>query len=492
MREVSKTQFASNSLWKFGEIICCKIVSLIISTILARLLMPTAYGVVALTTVFITFSDIFILNGFNVALVRKESVTDIDYSTVTSLSLGFSSILYLIIYFSAPQIASFYKTPELCPVLRVIMLLLFFQAPAAVIRANATRTLQFRKMSVATIIGTTSASVIGLIMAFMGYGVWSLVIQQVLTNVFDFILLMLFFRWRLSFKFDISIAKEMVSFTIGVLGTSFLDFLGNNANSLVIGKAYSSGDLGYYNRGNMYPETISLNVYNSITSVLLPTLASRQNDNEGMKRVVRKVLSVTTYIIFPMMFGLLAVSDYFVRILLTDKWISCVPIMICACLCYSINPIRAIGYNVFYAKGESNKCVQIEVFRCVIMIANLLITILCLKMSIYVLTGINVVVALLVAIITQIMVSKSINYSAKELFADIMPTLVMSSIMVCVVRAVTLVPLGTGLVFLLQIGAGVLVYLLLSVIFRNKSFLFLWEYILGFIKKRQSRKEGEK
>lgn len=483
MSDVSKKQFASNSLWKFGEIICCKLVSLIISTILARLLMPEAYGVVALTTVFITFSDIFILNGFNVALVRKETISEIDYSTVTTLSLCFSACIYVILFLLAPFISDFYKSPELCAVLRVIMLLLFFQAPAAVIRAYATRNLQFRKMSIATIIGTISASIIGLIMAFLGYGVWSLVMQQVLTNVFDLVLLVVVFKWKLSFKFKLNIAKEMIQFTVGVLGTSFLDFVGNNANSLVIGKAYSSVDLGYYNRGNMYPETISLNMYNSITSVLLPTLASCQKDNESMKHVVRKVLSVTVYIIFPMMFGLLSVADNFVRVLLTEKWMACVPILICASLYYSINPVRAIGYNVFYAKGESNKCVRIEMFRSVIMIMNLLITIILLKKSIYVLTVVNVVIALLVAVITQIMVSKSIGYSAREFCSDILPSLIISTFMVLAVRIVTLLRFGTLKIFMIQIVVGVMTYLILSILSHNKSFLYLWDFIRIYIKK---------
>lgn len=317
----------------------------------------------------------------------------------------------------------------------------------------------------------------------MGYGVWALVMQQVLTNVFDLVLLLVVFKWKLSFKFKFSIAKEMIQFTVGVLGTSFLDFVGNNANSLVIGKAYSSVDLGYYNRGNMYPETISLNMYNSITSVLLPTLASCQNDNRSMKRVVRKVLSVTVYIIFPMMFGLLSVADNFVRVFLTEKWMACIPILICASLHYSINPVRAIGYNVFYAKGESNKCVRIEMFRSVIMIMNLLITIILLKKSIYVLTVVNVVIALVVAVITQIMVSKSIGYSAREFCSDILPSLIISTFMVLAVRIVTLLRFGTLKIFMIQIVVGVMTYLILSILSHNKSFLYLWDFIRIYIKK---------
>lgn len=482
MNKVSEKQFASNSVWKFMELFSKKVIALVLSTILARLLSPDVYGVVALTTVFITFSDIFITNGFNIALIRKEKATDLDYSTVMMMSLLFSLCLYLFFFVAAPYLAEFYETPEFKPVLRVLTLLIFLKSISTVIKARATRKLMFKRMSLVSVVTSTMASVIGIILAYAGFGVWSLVAQQILANLFDVIALTIVFKWKYSLAISMDSAKQMVKFTMGVLGTSFLDFLGNNVNSLVIGKAYSSKDLGYYNRGNMYPETISLNMYNSITSVLLPTLASRQNDNIGMKRVVRKVLSVTTYIIFPMMFGLLGVSDNFVKVLLTEKWMPCVQILDCACIYYSINPIRAIGYNVFYAKGESNKCVRIEVFRSIIMITNLLITILWLKKSIYVLTGINVVIALSVAVITQIMVSRSINYSAKEFFLDIIPALFMSIAVVVMVRIVSLLPLSRLLIFLLQIVVGIVLYLLLSILSKNSSYKFLLGYVMRFLK----------
>lgn len=477
MKKVSSEQFASNAIWKFTELFSSKIIALVISTILARLLSPNVYGVIALTTVFITFSDIFITNGFNVALIRKEKVSEIDYSTVMVMSLSFSLVLYFIVYVSAPFFAAFYNIPEFEQILRTLTLIFFLKSISSVVKAKATRQLQIKKISLVSVLASTCASIIGVVLAYNGVGVWALVAQQLLTNLLDVIMLTVVLKWRYSFKFSVSSAKQMTRFTIGVLGASFLDFLGNNVNSLVIGKAYSSIDLGYYNRGNMYPETISLNTYNSINSVLLPALASRQDDSIGMKKVVRKVMSLTTYIILPMMFGLIAVSDSFVSVLLTDKWMPCVPILICACLYYSINPIRAIGYTVFYAKGESRQCVKVEIFRSVAMIANLLITVLWLNQSIYVLTIINVLISLIVAIITQVMVGKSIDYSVFELIADIAPTVLMACVMVLVVRCMTLLPIGNVGVLLGQIIIGIGVYIGLSFVTKNSNFLFLLRYV---------------
>lgn len=481
MKKVTVEQFASNSIWRFLELFSKKLIALALSTILARLLTPDVYGVVALTTVFITFSDIFITNGFNITLIRKENVSQIDYSTVMAMSLSFSACLYIIFFSVAPFLAKFYETPEFELVLRTLTSLIFLKSISAVIKAKATRQLQFKKMSIISVVTSTIASIIGIVFAYNGMGVWALVAQQILANLFDVISLSIVFKWKYSIKVSIASVKQMMTFTIGVIGTSFLDFTGNNINNLVIGKAYSSTELGYFNRGNMYPETISLNMYNSITSVLLPTLASKQNDNIAMKKIVRKVISITTYIIFPMMFGLIAVSDKFVLVLLTEKWMPCVPIMICSCLYYSINPIRAVGYNVFYAKGESSQCVRIEIFRTMLMVTNLLVTILWLKKSIYILTGINVVIALIIAIITQVMVAKSINYSGRELLLDILPVLLMSIAMVIIVRCISLLPLSQPMVFLIQIVVGGTVYILLSLLTKNSSFMFLLAYIKKFI-----------
>lgn len=490
MGRVTKNQFAVNALWKFFEVICRKLISLVIATILARLLMPEAYGVVALTTVFITFADIFIVNGFNVELVRNEKVTDTDYSTVMILSLIFSLILYIILFITAPYIAIFYKTPELKSVLRTITLLLFFQSVATVVRAKGTRELRIKEMSIVSLISSVSGSFIGIIMAYIGCGIWSLVAQQVMTNVFDMLLMLVVFKWRVPLKFSFSVAKQKLKFTTGVLGASFLDFLGNNANSLVIGKAYNSTDLGYYNRGNVYPETISLNTYNSINSVLLPTLASRQDDVLAMKQVVRKVVSLTGYIIIPLMFGLIAVADRFVLVILTENWTPIIGILVYACLIYAINPIRAIGYSIFYAKGESIRSVRIEILRSILMIANLIMVIVILKKSIYVLSAVNVVIAFLIAFATQIQVKACIGYKFIELFVDVAPSFFMSCMVIIVVRLVSIVNLSDFIILVIQILAGTATYISLSIITKNINYRLLW----GFIEQKilRNKKIGDR
>lgn len=489
MQEVTTMEFASNSVWKFLELFSKKVIALVLSTILALLLSPDVYGIVALTTVFITFSDIFIMNGFNVALVRKKEICDVDYSTVMVMGVCFSTVLYALFFFLAPFLAKFYKEPEFCNVLRVLSVLIFFKAIASVIKARATRELQFKKMSFVSVLTSTLAILFGIAFAINGFGVYALVFQQLLANLLDVIALSFVFRWKYSLRFSKQSAGEMTRFTLGVLGTSFLDFFGNNLSNLVVPKVYSSTELGYLNRGNAYPETIGLNMYNSINGVLLPTLASRQDNEEGMKRAIRKVISVSCYMIFPLMFGMIAVSDSFVTVVLTEKWVPCIPILICSSLLYALNPIRAIGYNVFYAIGKSKRCVQIEAVRTLLYVLNLLVTIVVLRKSIYVFAALNVGIALVCVIITQHLVGKCVQYRWQEFFKDVIPTFLLCIVMILGVRTVCYLKISGPIILVLQIVLGALIYVVGSIITRNSSWLFLSAYLSQML---VSRLKGHK
>ena len=485
MKRVTSNQFASNAMWKFVDLISNKLILLVITILLARLIAPEAYGIVALTTVFIAFSDIFIQNGFNITLIRKETVDEIDYSTVTTISLLFTILMYLIIFVTAPYAASFYRSPDYCLVLRVITILLFFRSVVTVIRAKATRELQFKKMVISAFISNVSAGIIAVALAYLGWGIWALVVQQLLAGFLDMIIMMIIFRWHLSLKISYSVMKGMFRFTAGVLGASFLDFLANNVCSLIIGKSYSTKDLGYYDRANMFPQTIGLNAYHSINCVLLPTLASLQNDRDDMKRVTRKVMSLTEYIILPMMFGLIGVANVLIPVLLTDKWVPSIPLMYFFCIYYAVIPIRAIGYNVFYAKGDSRLRVSIETLRATLMIVGILaVVFLFQEVLIYVLLS-NALISLVIAGATHSKVKLCIGYSFRELCSDILPSLVMSLIMMLLVFWVGSIQMNKVLLLIMQILIGGAAYAGMSLVTNNKNFIILKGYVISYVNKRR-------
>jgi len=479
LEKVTKKQFANSVIWKFTDIMFRKIIGFIIAMLLARLIEPEAYGIIALTTVFIAFSDIFILNGFNVALIQKKIISDKDYSTVFCMSFIFSVILYFSFFFSAPFVADFYNSAELKYVLRIITVVILFQSVTTVIRAKATREMAFKKMAISSSISSVFAGIVGVIFAYYGYGVWALVVQQLLSSCLDMFFMIIFFSWKVSFRFSKRIAYSVSKFSFGVIGTAFLDFCGNNMSSLVIGKSYSTIDLGYYNRGNMLPETIGLNVYNAINSALLPTLASHQNNSDELKYMTRKIMSLSVYIIFPLMFGLIGISDILIPVILTDRWISIIPLMNIFCLYYAINPIRAIGYNVFFAKGESRLCVLIEVLRFSLMLLCLIVVVFLIKGSVYFLLLTNFIVSIIVVLVTQFLLQKFIGYTLQELVVDIFPPFIMSIMIVFLVKWISWTGVAEGIVLLcMQIVAAVMLYIISSIFSKNSNFMMVYQYYM--------------
>ncbi len=484
MERVTSKQFIGNAIWKFMEIVAGKGVSLAVSLLLARLLMPEHYGIIALTTVFIAFAEIFIQSGFNIALIRKSEVTKEDYSTVMYLSLLFATFLYLVLFTVAPFIAVFYELPELKSIIRVITVLFFFEAVTVVERAMATRTMQFKLMSISAVISSVISGGIGVGMAYFGLGVWALVAQQVLFYLSDMMFMTIFLKWKFSFIFSKSIAKEQMKFSMGVLGSSFLDFAGNNISSLIVGKAFSTEALGYYKKGGALPEQVCLYTYSTVSSVLLPTLASLQTNLEEMKVVVRKIVSITAFMVFPLMGGLFSVASPLVSFLLTDKWLPCVTVLQFSCIYYSCNPLRSISGNVLYAVGKSTLLLRIETFRCSLMLITTVLIIFIFRFDIYALAASNAAIAVIIAVITHMGAQKYINYKLGELIMDIFPAGILTVIMMLSVYLAGSLPISGVQLLFAEVFIGFFVYTVSSILFRVKSLYEIVRLVVSLLKKK--------
>ncbi len=470
MERITGIQFLSGVFWRLTEVILTRGVSLAVSIILARLLMPSDYGLIVLTMVFILFSDIFIQNGFNISLIRQPIADLIDYSTVMYLSYASALILYSIFFLASPTIAQYYSKPELSAVLRVLALVLFFKAGAAVIRAKAIKEMQFKLMSFITFIASVVSGIVGVIMAVYSMGVWALVAQQLAYYFLDMTLLVLIFKWRFNFNFSISVAKKLFSFSANVIGAGFLDFAANNVANLFIGKLYPPKYLGYISRGSLLPEQVYTLAFNSVNMVILPVLASRQNDISCMKKAVRKMLVMATYLSFPMMGGLALVGRNLILLLLTDKWLPCVPIMQWYCLTYACNMIRSINGNVFYARGESKIVFVIEVVRCVLMILNMIVSLIIFKVNVYKFVMLNSLLAVFVVFISQIAVNRVIGYKCRELFKDIYAPALMTFLMMYFMYLIGKLAFSPNLIMCIQITIGIFVYAALSFVFKASGF----------------------
>ena len=358
-----KEKILNGLIWTYAERMLAQLISLAVTIILARLIEPEEYGAIAIVTVFIAIADAFAINGLGNALIQKKDADHIDFSSVFYFNIGFSILLYWILFVVAIPIADFYSNPILTPVLRVMSIRIPIAAINSVQQAYVSRRMEFKKFFFATLSGTLLSAVLGIVMAYIGYGIWALVAQYMSNTVIDTLVLWIVVKWRPRREFSWKRMKELYSFGWRVLTTSLLITIYGNIQDLIIGKKFSSSDLAYSNRGRQFPSLISTNINTSISKVLFPAISEVQDDIERVKVLTRKAISVGTYILSPILIGLATVSHVFIRILLTDKWLPCVPYLQVMCLVFLLQPIQTASIQAMKALGESRLYLRLEIIK---------------------------------------------------------------------------------------------------------------------------------
>ena len=476
MNIVTKKDFINGSLWKITEQFLTKGVSLLFSIVLTRMISPDAYGLLALTAVFTNLSDILIDGGFGTALIRKKDMDDCDISCVLVVSFSIALFIYVIMFLAAPAISVYYAEPGLTSVLRVIGVIFFIQAFSAVRTAVVNRNMQFKLLFYCNFWGTAIAGIIGIAIAYFGWGVWALVWQRLLQTTISTVLLILKMKIQFTFCFQWKRLKEIFVFSSGVVGASLINYLSSSLYSLVIGKRYSVVDLGYSEKGAQLPTQVSLYTFGAMSSVLLPTLASCQADLPRVRRIVKKVVQMTGYLIAPMMVGLALVSREVIIILFTDIWLPARPVMEANCLYYLATPFMLINVQVYYALGDSRARLKIEWIRMLLQIMGLLVFGIAAKCSIGQLAWVSAVVAVVSAMISFAKVSSMTGYKLREYAKDICLPLTAALLMGCAVfimEKIVLIRFAEGEVWISLIGkilVGFIIYLFLSILFKIPGF----------------------
>lgn len=494
---ITKKQFVNGASWKIMGDFSVKGITFLVSVVLMRLLSAEDYGLIALTNVFTSLSDIMIEGGFSTALIRKDKVDSLDYGCVLSVSGLISIVLYMILFLVAPFAAQYYHQPLLISVLRVVGLSLFLQVIASIRTAVVNRNFQFRLLSVCNTAGSIISGTMGIAAAYMGMGVWALVIQRLSQIVISNVLLFLKVKVKIKLSLEKERLKEIFRFSIGVVSSSLLNYVGGSAYSIVIGKRYSVSDLGYYDKGSQLPMQLSLYTFGSMSSVLLPTLASYQNDLGRVKEICRKVMRMTAYLIFPMMIGLLLTSTEITVMLFTEKWLPSVPMMKSFCIYYLATPFMLINVQVFFALGHSFLRVKTEVIRLIMMAVGLIVVAFILKMDVNAVALTMAVVAVLSAIVTFMETRKLIAYTWSEVLQDIWKAVSATVIMGSAITGVQLLmtrffPSVTG--YLIPLGLKVLLgvglYFLISKWMKIHELNEILDMISGFVPKYHKQKSS--
>ena len=466
----------SNMTWKFAERISAQLVSTIVSIILARLLEPEHYGLIAIVMVFITIANVLVAEGLGSALIQKKNVDALDFSSVLYFNLLFSIVVYLVLYICAPYIGNFYGSEyaELPTILRVLGLRIILASINSVQNAYVSHKMMFEKFFWATLIGTSGSAVIGLYMAINGYGVWALVAQYMSNGFINTITLCIVLRKRPLNNFSIDRLKNLIGYGSKILCSSMIITVFEEFRALLIGKMYSSVDLAFYEKAQQFPKLVIVNVNSSISSVLFPKMSLEQDDVYKLKQLVRSSIRFSTYVMCPMMLGLAAIGENFIHVVLTDKWIESLGMMRVFCIYYLFQPIHSANIQAIKALGRSDIYLNLEIIKKIIEIIVLVIVI---NVSVNFMVVSMAVLASIFAYFNAYPNKRLLNYSFIEQINDVIPSLCLTSIMVVLVTAIGTIDVDRRWLLTLQIIAGITIYISLSVLTNNKEFYSLLKYI---------------
>lgn len=473
----------NNFIWRFAERFGAQSVTFVVSIILARILLPEDYGTIALVTVFTTILQVFVDSGLSTALIQKKDTDDLDFSSVFFFNIVICIALYIAMFFLAPLIALFYNQPTLTAIVRVISLTIVISGIKGVQQAYVSRNMLFKRFFFSTLGGTIFSAFLGILLAYKGFGVWALVIQQLSNNAVDTIILWLTVKWRPKMMFSWKRLKLLLKYGWKLLVSSILDTGYNNLRNLIIGKIYSSSDLAYYNQGDKFPKLIVTNINTSIDSVLLPTLSSEQDNKIRVKNMTRRAIKVSTYIMAPLMMGLAFCSTQIVSVILTDKWLNCVPYLQIFCITYMFWPIHTANLNAINAMGRSDLFLILEIIKKTIGIIVLLVT---MKLGVLIMAYSLLFTTLISMIINSWPNKKLLGYSFKQQIKDILPGIVLALAMGLIVSMVNHLHLSNGLTLLIQVPLGALIYITGSILFRLDSFNYLIQVIRNTLEKRRT------
>lgn len=467
---MSNNKVVKNFLWRLAERCGAQVVTLLVSIVLARLLSPEDFGTVSLVMVFTTILQVFVDSGLGTALIQKKDADDLDFSSVFYFNFAVCLILYIGMFFAAPYIARFYQDESLTAIIRVISLTIVISGVKGIQQSYVSRNMMFKRFFFSTLGGTIFSAFLGIGMAYFGFGVWAIVAQQLSNTAIDTLILWLTVKWRPKKMFSWSRLKGLLSYGWKLLASSLLDTVYNNLRNLIIGKFYTSADLAYYNQGDKFPKVIVTNINSSIDSVLLPTMSGEQDNRVRVKSMTRRAIKTSTYIMAPLMMGLLFCAEPVVRLVLTEKWLPCVPYLQIFCFTYLFWPIHTANLNAIKSMGRSDLFLKLEIIKKMVGLVLLLLT---MRISVMAMAYSLIVSGILSQIINSWPNWKLLDYSYFEQLRDIFPSLLISVLMGVCVSLVTKLNFGSGLTLLIQIPLGAVIYLGISAVFKLEEFEYL-------------------
>lgn len=478
MADSLKNRTFKGTIWSSIERFSVQGIQFVVMILMARLLTPADYGMVGMIAIFIAISQSIIDSGFSQALIRKQDRSEIDNSTVFFFNVFVGLVLYLILYVCAPLIAEFYLEPKLISITRIISLSLIFNSLTVVQRALLTINLNFKTQAKASLIAAVLSGIIGIYMAYRGFGVWSIVSQQIINLFLITILLCFFSKWKPLFTYSWESFKELFSFGSKLLAAGLLDTIYKNIYLIVIGKIFKASDLGYYTRAHQFSNFPSSNITGIFQRVSYPVLCTIQDNDAKLSDVYRKILKTSAFVVFPLMMGLAALSKPVILAFLTEKWLFSATLLIPLCFSGMWFPIHSINLNLLQVKGRSDLFLKLEIIKKV-----LGVTVLCISIPFGLLamcwgTALNSIIALS---INTYYTGKLINLGFFRQMKDILPTFILSILMGAIVFfSINFLSLNPYLLILIGLLIGITFFIVAAIVCKFSEF----DELLALISKK--------
>lgn len=466
--------------WSFIDSFAGQGITFLVGLILARLLTPEEYGLIGIVTIFIAVFNSIVDSGFSNALIRKSDAKDIDYNTVFITNLVFSVVLFFTLFFSAPLIADFFSRPQLSPLLKVMASIVIINAFAIIQRTLLVKRIDFKTQTKISLISSITSGVVGIGMAYCGYGVWSLAGQQISRQLLNTLFLWIFAKWYPKLQFSWNSFKELFGFGWKLLVSGLIDTTWKEIYQVVIGKCYSPATLGQYTRAHQFGSIFSSNLNSIIQRVSYPVLSAIQNDKERLKQAYRRVIKVTMLITFTLMLGLAAVSKPMILVLVGDQWLMAANLLPIICLQMMLYPLHSLNLNMLQVQGRSDLFLRLEIIKKCVAVIPLLLGIF---IGIYWMLWGSVCTGLFAYYLNSYYSGKFLKYSMLSQIKDIFPSFGVAVIMAIVTYAVSLLPLSPFVLLTLQILVGAISTIILCECLRLEEYKELKGMALSVLRK---------
>ena len=474
--DINKAKVVSSLTWKLFERFVSQGLSLAIQIILARLLLPEDFGSLAIIVAITNYAAIFVQSGIATALIQKKDLDDKDVSTVLISCLILASAFYTILFVAAPFIANAFESDILVPTLRIQSLVLFLNAINSVQTAILSRKMQFKRLFVRSLIAVPVSGIVGIAMAYLGFGLWSLVMYN-LSNMLVVVLVMNIGNdLRTKLGFSMEKARTIYSFSSKILVTSFVSGGYDLMRTMAIGKKYNTNDLAFYDKAYSYSYYVVNILNSSISSVMLPTFSKKQDDINEIKLIARRSTKLSAFVMIPLMVGIATIATPLVRLLLTEKWMECVPYLLIFCMLRIPGVFMAIDKQIFYAIGRSEINMYYEIC---LFIINIIALIISLKMGVLWIAIFACAIEYIGLIAIFTLSKKFVNYNFKERLLDLWKSIVSSIVMFVGLNFINL-QTSDLVTILAKFIIGVVVYLLMSMILSDDSL----KYIFSIVKRK--------